>query len=153
MLVGPFDTNPTAIRPDELQAYIDDSSVEYFGEQTDVRPFMNRASVFVLPSYHEGTPKTVLEAMASGRAVITTDAPGCRETVSDGLNGLIVPVKNTEALVSAMEFLIGDIPLCKRMGEEGRKIALEKYDVNCVNEDIADIMNLKTAEEIAHVAL
>ena len=153
MLVGPFDTNPTAIRPDDLQAYIDDSSVEYFGEQTDVRPFMNRASVFVLPSYHEGTPKTVLEAMASGRAVITTDAPGCRETVSDGLNGLIVPVKNTEALVSAMEFLIGDIPLCKRMGEEGRKIALEKYDVNCVNADIADIMNLKTAEEIAHVAL
>lgn len=153
MLVGPFDTNPSAVRPEELQAYIDDGSIEYFGEQEDVRPYMNRASVFVLPSYHEGTPKTVLEAMASGRAVITTDAPGCRETVTNGNNGLLIPIKDTDALISAMEYLLRDIPLCVKMGKKGREIAEEKYDVKCVNADIADIMKLKTAEENVHVAL
>ncbi len=142
LLVGPFDTNPSAIQPEELQKYIDDGSVEYFGEQSDVRPYLEQASMFVLPSYHEGTPKTVLEAMACGRAVITTDAPGCRETVEDGVNGLLIPIKDTEALVSAMEQLINNIPLCEQMGAEGRKIAVEKYDVNRVNADIANIMKL-----------
>ena len=153
LLVGPYDTNPSAIRPEELQTYINDGSVEYFGEQSDVRPYLEQASVFVLPSYHEGTPKTVLEAMASGRAVITTDAPGCRETVADGLNGLLVPVKNTDVLVAAMKRLIGDVSLCEKMGQEGRKIAVEKYDVNCVNSNIAKIMNLQMAEEHTYVTV
>jgi len=142
LLVGPYDTNPSAIQPEELQKYIDDGSIEYFGEQYDVRPYLEQASVFVLPSYHEGTPKTVLEAMACGRAVITTDAPGCRETVTDGVNGLLVPIKDTDALISAMERLLSDIPLFERMGTEGRKIAVKKYDVNRVNSDIANIMKL-----------
>lgn len=142
LLVGPYDTNPSAIQPEELQKYIDDGSIEYFGEQSDVRPYLEQTSVFVLPSYHEGTPKTVLEAMACGRAVITTDAPGCRETVTDAGNGLLIPVKDTDALISAMEQLIGDIPLCEQMGTEGRKIAVAKYDVNRVNSDIANIMKL-----------
>ena len=142
MLVGTFDTNPSAIQPEELQKYLDDGTVEYFGEQSDVRPYLEQTTVFVLPSYHEGTPKTVLEAMASGRAVITTNAPGCRETVTDGLNGLLVPVKDTEALAAAMERLTDDLPLCRKMGEEGRRIAVNKYDVKQVNSGIAEIMKL-----------
>ena len=142
MLVGPFDTNPSAITKDELQSYIDDGSVEYFGEQRNVRPYLADCSVFVLPSYHEGTPKTVLEAMSCGRAVITTDAPGCRETVTDGENGILVPVKDWKALSHAMEKLIENPGLVAPMGEKGRKIAEEKYDVKKVNAEIIRIMGL-----------
>ena len=83
LLVGPYDTNPSSLKPEDLKPFLD-AGIEYFGEQDDVRPFLKQASIYVLPSYHEGTPKTNLEAMACGRAVITTDAPGCRETVVDG---------------------------------------------------------------------
>ena len=142
MLVGPFDTNPSAITSAQLDEYISDGSVEYYGEQSDVRPYIEQCCVFVLPSYHEGTPKTVLEAMSCGRAVITTDAPGCRETVANGVNGLRVPVKDTAALCSAMEkFILGEYSAAV-MGAEGRKIAVEKYDVKKVNADICEIMEI-----------
>ena len=108
VLVGPFDTNPSAIKQEELQSYIDDGSVVYVGEQKDVQPYIHNCTAFVLPSYHEGTPKTVLESMACGRPAITTDAPGCRETVTDDLNGYLVPVKNSSAIVEAMEKIISD---------------------------------------------
>ena len=76
------------------------------GKLSDVRPAIAESSVYVLPSYREGTPRTVLEAMAMGRAIITTDAPGCRETVTDGDNGFLVEVKSVESLAKAMEKLI-----------------------------------------------
>ncbi len=142
MLVGPFDTNPSAIKPEELQGYIDDGSVEYFGEQKDVYPYLVQASVFVLPSYHEGTPKTVLEAMASGRAIITTDAPGCRETVENGVNGLLVPVKDSAALADAMKKLLGNPAQIEAMGIVGRKRAENKYDVHLVNKVITQTMKM-----------
>ena len=147
LLVGPFDTNPSAITPGELQTYINDGSVEYFGEQSDILPYMEQCSVFVLPSYHEGTPKTVLEAMACGRAVITTDAPGCRETVKNGENGVLIPVKNTQALADAMEMFITDPYKAVPMGMAGRRIAENKYDVKKVNDKIAEIMHLKAEEK------
>ncbi len=147
LLVGPFDTNPSAIKPEELQTYIDDGSVEYFGEQSDILPYMEQCSVFVLPSYHEGTPKTVLEAMSCGRAVITTDAPGCRETVKHGENGILVPVKNTQALTEAMEKFILDPYRAVPMGMAGRRIAEEKYDVKKVNGEIVKIMGLRSEEK------
>lgn len=146
LLVGPYDTNPSSIQPDELQGYIDDGSVEYFGEQSDVRPYINQCSVFVLPSYHEGTPKTVLEAMASGRAVITTDAPGCRETVTDGENGYLIPVRDTDALVKTMEAFIENPSLGCVMAEKGRNIAVEKFDVKRVNREIMKTMKLINTE-------
>ena len=80
LLVGPYDSNPSALKPEELNPYIDSGIIEYFGEQSDVRPFITECSVFVLPSYHEGTPKSVLEAMAMGRAIITCNSPGCRDS-------------------------------------------------------------------------
>jgi glycosyltransferase involved in cell wall biosynthesis len=100
-LVGFLDQTPDSISQSELDAIIA-SGVEFLGKMDDVRPAIAGCSVYVLPSYREGTPRSVLEAMAMGRAIITTDAPGCRETVVDGQNGCLVPVKNSEALEAAM---------------------------------------------------
>lgn len=141
MLVGPYDTNPSAIRSEELQPFID-KGIEYFGEQEDVRPFLKDCSVFVLPSYREGTPKTVLEAMASGRAVITTDAPGCRETVKKDVNGILVKVKDVDALFEAMESFVQKPEMAIHMGLEGRKMAEMIFDVKLVNKAICETMKM-----------
>ena len=82
-LVGWIDDNPDAISQSELDAWVESEIIEFLGKLSDVRPAISESSVYVLPSYREGTPRTVLEAMAMGRPVITTDAPGCRETVVD----------------------------------------------------------------------
>lgn len=142
LLVGPFDTNPSAIGEDELSEYVQDGTVEYFGEQADVLPYIQMSSVYVLPSYHEGTPKTVLEAMSCARPVITTDAPGCRETVIDGENGFLVPVKDANALAKRMEEFILNHSLCEMMGKAGRRIAEEKFDIKKVNHSILSAMEL-----------
>lgn len=141
MLVGPYDSNPSAIKPEELQPFID-KGIEYFGEQEDVRPYLQQCSVYVLPSYREGTPKTVLEAMASGRAIITTDAPGCKETVKNNVNGILVAVKDIEGLFAAMESLVQKPETVVRMGIEGRKMAETIFDVNLVNKIICEAMEL-----------
>ena len=142
MLVGPFDSNPSAIKPEELKPYIDDNVIEYFGEQRDVRPYLGQCSVFVLPSYREGVPKTVLEAMASQRAIITTDAPGCRDTVIDGENGYLVPVGDAVALADKMIELLNSPDKIAVMAKKGRRIAEEKYDVNKINKNICDAMKM-----------
>lgn len=132
-LVGWIDENPDAIKPHELDAWVAEGVLEYLGRLSDVRSAIADCSVYVLPSYREGTPRTVLEAMAMGRAIITTDAPGCRETVVQGENGFLVPVKSVEALVAAMERLIARPELIARMGQRSREIAVAKYDVKAVN--------------------
>lgn len=142
LLVGPYDSNPSALKPEELQPYIDNNVIEYFGEQSDVRPFIVQCSVYLLPSYHEGTPKTVLEAMAMGRAIITSDAPGCRETVIDGKNGYLVKVKDIQGLIVKMDYLITHQETSQAMGIESAKIASEKYDVKIVNKTIMKTMGL-----------
>lgn len=142
LLVGPYDSNPSALQPGELQPYLSTGVIEYFGEQNDVRPFIAMCSAFILPSYHEGTPKTVLEAMAMGRAIITSDAPGCRETVINGENGYLVEVKNIEAIANKMEYLILHPDICKEMGKKSLDLAVEKYDVNMVNQSILRTMRL-----------
>jgi len=142
LLVGPYDSNPSALKPEELKPYIDDEIVEYFGEQNDVRPFISQCSTYVLPSYHEGTPKTVLEAMAMGRPIITSDAPGCKETVINGVNGYLVKTKDIKGLVEKMEFFINNPDASKKMGRESLKIVKEKYDVKIINKCIMEVMEL-----------
>lgn len=142
LLVGPYDSNPSALQPEEVQPFIDKGIIEYFGEQSDVRPYIKQCSTYILPSYHEGTPKTVLEAMAIGRSIITSDAPGCRETVTDGYNGFLVPIKDIDVLVEKMKILIKDSSMNKLMTERSLKLAREKYDVNLVNKSIMETMDL-----------
>ena len=141
-LVGWVDVNPNAISQVELDQWVAAGTVNFLGRLSDVRPAIQDCSVYVLPSYREGTPRTVLEAMAMGRAVITTDAPGCRETVVDGDNGFLVPVKDADALAQAMLRFIEQPELISQMGQRSRVIAEEKYDVHKVNAQMLAGMGL-----------
>jgi glycosyltransferase involved in cell wall biosynthesis len=132
-IAGWIDSHPDAIAQHELDAWVADGTLNYLGRLADVRPAIAASSVYVLPSYREGTPRSVLEAMAMGRPVVTTDAPGCRETVVDGDNGFLVPVKSVDALERAMRRFVEDPALAPRMGQRARRIAEEKYDVRKVN--------------------
>jgi len=132
-LVGWIDENPDAISKAELDAWVEEGSIEFLGRLDDVRPAIADAGVYVLPSYREGTPRTVLEAMSMGRAIITTDAPGCRETVVEGENGFLVLTHSVDGLVETMQKFIDDPSLVEAMGRRSRQIAEEKYDVHKVN--------------------
>lgn len=137
-LVGPFDSNPTAISPDDIATAQARGDIVYHGATDDVRPFLERCHVYVLPSYREGTPRSVLEAMATGRPVITTDAPGCRETVNPGENGFLVPPREVAPLVDAMTRFINMAPAeLNRMAAAARRRAELKYDVATVNATIS----------------
>ncbi len=127
----------------DLDAWKAEGVIEYSGWIDDVRPAYRDCHVFVLPSfYREGVPRTLLEALATGRAVITTDMPGCRETVDEGVNGFLVPAKDVMSLAQAMERFILNPVLIKKMGIQSRKIAEEKYDVHKVNAVIIRAMEL-----------
>lgn len=141
-LVGGGDTNPNAIDLDELSDWQNDSTIIYHGEQADVRPHLANCHIYVLPSYREGTPRTVLEAMAMGRPIVTTDAPGCRETVVHGENGFLVPVRAPDALAAAMKRFIDSPDLIQTMGSKSLEIVRSKYDVNKVSASMIASMEL-----------
>lgn len=142
-VLGRIDTNPGGITTEDLKSYTAAKIVNFHGQQEDVRPFLEQTSVFVLPSYYgEGTPRTALEAMAIGRPLIMGDSPGCRETVVEGENGYLVPVRNAAALAELMEKFIEDPGLITPMGKKSRQIAEDKYDVHKVNQDIVRILGL-----------
>jgi glycosyltransferase involved in cell wall biosynthesis len=132
-LAGWIDPAPNALTQAELDGLIADG-IDFLGWLDDVRPAIAQHSVYVLPSYREGTPRSVLEAMACGRAIITTDAPGCRETVVPGENGLLVPPRDADALLRAMLHFIEEPAAAARMGAASRALAERKYDVRLVNE-------------------
>jgi glycosyltransferase involved in cell wall biosynthesis len=140
-LVGPFDTHPSAASRREVEASVAAGHIVYHGAVADVRTHLAHCHVFVLPSYREGTPRSVLEAMAVGRPIVTTDAPGCRETVIPGENGLLVPPGQSEALGEAMQSLAkrssADL---ERMALSSRHLATTRYDVRIVNAQIADAL-------------
>ncbi|WJE46144.1 glycosyltransferase family 4 protein [Peribacillus frigoritolerans] len=144
ILLGGFDKSIGAIKPDELQSYVLDGSIEFPGETKDVVPYLEQARVFVLPTYYrEGLPRTILEAMAMARPIITTDWPGCRDAVTDGVNGLLVPPKDSSSLVDKMKFIIENPSNVKNMSENSLRICKEKYDVNIVNKHMLEIMEIK----------
>lgn len=140
-LIGYVDSSPDSISHAELED-IKKSGIEFHGRLDDVRPAIAACSVYVLPSYREGSPRSVLEAMAMGRAIITTDAPGCRETVRPEVNGLLVPPRDSEALYRTMLRFVAEPGLAARMGKESRKIAEAKYDVDRVNADLLRVAEL-----------
>ena len=141
-LIGGTDCNPDSISMAEVLFWEKAGVIKWHGEVKDVRPALSRSHVYVLPSYREGTPRTVLEAMAMARPIITTDAPGCRETIVDGESGFIVPIKDSEALATAMQRFIENPLLVPEMGAKARLRAVEKYDVNLVNAAMLSAMGL-----------
>ncbi len=143
MLLGACEGIQDSISQETLDSYINRGIIEHFGETDTVADYYEKCSVYVLPSYREGTPRTVLEAMSMGRAVITTDAPGCRETVIDGETGFIVPVKDGKAVAEKMLKFIENEDLIKEMGEKSRAYCKEKFDVNKVNEDMCRYLKIE----------
>ncbi|MBB1424662.1 glycosyltransferase family 4 protein [Pseudoalteromonas sp. SG43-7] len=141
-LVGPEDPSPDGISLTELTQLNTNNAVDYLGGTNDVRPYFEDCSIFVLPSYHEGLPRTVLEAMATGRPILTTDVPGCRETVINGENGWLVEKANVEQLVERMIWFIENPHEWQRMAEASRTMVEDKFDVHKVNRELLKIMEL-----------
>jgi len=142
-LVGYLEDHPSAIRPEEIEQWENENSITFHGKQADVRPFLRESSVFVLlTAYREGIPHTILEAMATGRAIITTDTPGCRETVLEGGNGHLIPVRDVESLVDVMNCFVREPRLAASMGRRSREFAEEKFDVRRVVETIVGAMGI-----------
>ena len=142
LLLGGMDTNPGALREHEVRQWAEAGILEWHGHVPDVRPYFAQTSVYVLPSYREGVPRSTQEAMAMARPVITTDAPGCRETVVDGVNGFLVPPRDVDALVRAMERFILQPELIITMGQASRKLAEERFDVHKINQRILAVMGV-----------
>ncbi len=149
MLVGSFDENPMSLKSDALESYLVNGVIEYFGEVRNVMPLVRRSSVFVLPTYYnEGIPRTILEAMAMARPVITTDWRGCRDAVQDQVNGFLVPIRNVDALCEKMEHYIQHPDQIEKMGYAGYKICKEKYDVRTVNDFMIAHMGLHIPDHL-----
>ena len=147
-ILGEIDhQNMGALRQEELDRFIAEKLFEYPGYVTNVRDWITDTSVFVLPSYREGVPRSTQEAMAIGRPVITTDVPGCRETVVDGVNGFLVPKWNPEALADKMCYFIENPEQVNKMGLKSYEIAQEKFDADKVNSKLIEIMGLKDLNE------
>lgn len=142
-LLGRVDENPTGLSMSEIEAWVKEGAITYLGETRDVRPHLANCSTFVLPSYYrEGIPRSILEAMATGRSVVTTTMPGCRDTVVEGMNGFLVPPRDAAALAKAMETFILEPSLAKIMGERSRRLAEERFDVKSVNRRLLTAMKL-----------
>lgn len=133
-LIGPMD-DESSIDLEELNNAVKNRDIKLTGSVEDVKPYIKKSRVFVLPSYYpEGIPRAILEAMAMGRPIITTDMPGCRETVVDGVNGFLVRKKCSEDLAQKIIWMIKNSDKLDEMGRKSREICQEKFDVNKVNE-------------------
>lgn len=139
-LCGLIEQGAGAISKDELQTLCDGSYIQYLGQRNDVKELLKKSAVALLPSYYrEGIPKSLIEATAIGRPIITTDSVGCRETVVDGENGFLIPIKSPEILAQKIKTLVDDAPLRHRMGLASRRIAEEKFSIAGVIERHFDI--------------
>lgn len=126
------------IKISDIKEYIDDGSIEYSGTTADVRPYLEDCAVCVLPSYREGLPVSVIEAEAVGRAVITSDVPGCRDTVNDTENGFIIPKEDFEELAEKCVWCIEHPQEVEQMGEKSRKFTEVKFDENIINRQLIE---------------
>ena len=133
-LIGdPDPGNPESITAESIQAWREEGIVEYLGYRTDIPDLFSQAHIITLPSYYgEGLPKVLIEAAASGRAVITTDMPGCRDAIEPGVTGLLIPIRDSNALASAIQQLIENPSLRQQMGKAGRRLAKKEFSIEKV---------------------
>lgn len=141
LLLGSVDDNPHSLSREEVTKWQDEGVIEWPGRVSNIQDWLKQADVFVLPSfYREGVPRSTQEAMALGRAIITTDHVGCRETVDDGVNGILVPPRDVDALVRAMRRLIETPRLAQQMGTASRRLAEERFDAGVADSRIIDLL-------------
>lgn len=141
VIVGGVDHGPESIAEEQVKSWVAEGIVEWEGH-TRVLPWLEDSSVFVLPSYREGAPRSIQEAMAVGRAVITTDVPGCRDMVVEGKNGVLVPPRDSRALAEAMLRFLDEPQLIINMGREGRVLAEQRFDASSFNIHLVGLMGL-----------
>ena len=146
-LLGPPETGLGGVDLAQVRRWEAEGLLEYLGETRDVRPFLAACHVLVLPSWREGTPTSVMEAMSMGRPAVVTDVPGCREVVRNGVNGLLTPARDPEALAGAMAHFVREPGDIARMGAAGRKLALEEFDAEAVAARILRDMGVPGAAE------
>ena len=139
-LVGAEDESLDAISLEEVNSWR--NYVNYNGSTDDVRPYIKKCHVYVLPSYHEGLPRSTLEAMSMGRPILTTDAAGCKETVDEGINGFMVPVGSSKKLAEKMIWFIENKDKIAIMGKKSRNMAETRFDVRKVNEEMLRILGI-----------
>ena len=139
-IVGAEDASLDAISLEEVSSWSD--YVTYNGPTHDVRPYIKKCHVYVLPSYHEGLPRSTLEAMSMGRPILTTDAVGCKETVEEGVNGFMVPIGSSKKLAEKMIWFIDNKDKIQSMGQQSRIIIENKFDVRKVNQEMIRILGI-----------
>ena len=133
LLCGGLDTNPNGITKEMLESRCDGKYIQWLGHRKDVLELLKQSHIMAFPSwYREGLPKSVIEAEAIGRPVVTTDSVGCRDTVIDGKNGYMIPIKDSDALAAALKKLIDNPELRQTMGKNAREFAVSKFDINDV---------------------
>ena len=130
------------VKLSDIQEYIDDNSITYLGTTKDVRPYLENCTALLLPSYREGMPMSIMEAESVGRAIITTDNVGCRDTVTDGYNGFLVAQKDYEAMAEKCIWLIENFKQAKEMGRNARKFAEEYFDSEIINKQICELIGV-----------
>jgi glycosyltransferase involved in cell wall biosynthesis len=141
-LLGREDSSSDGIPMEEVLQWQKKGIIDYLGSTEDVRPYLHHCHIYVLPSYHEGMPRTVLEAMAIGRPILTTDVPGCRDTVQSGENGYLIAKADAIALAERMVWFIKHRDQWQEMGYNSRQMAEEKFDVHKINTEIMSIMKI-----------
>lgn len=142
IMLGGCESRDGSIKAEDIENAIRGTRIIWMGAVPDVRPFLADSNVFVLPSYREGLPRSAMEAMAMGRPIISTNVPGCRETVIEGRNGFLVPARDLGKLAEAMAKFIDNPMLAEKMGKESRKICEDKFDVRKINSEIIKVMNI-----------
>jgi glycosyltransferase involved in cell wall biosynthesis len=143
LLLGGLDPNPSGLTQNEVENWVSEGVLEWVGHVDDVRPWITSTSVYVLPSYYrEGVPRSTQEAMAMARPVITTDLPGCRDTVLDGTSGFLVAPRDAAALATTMMRFVTNPELIKRMGAASRRLAEERFDIHSINRGLLAAMSI-----------
>lgn len=133
LLVGGIDDHPGAITEEQLDAVCDGEYIQWLGYRTDVKQLLQSSHIVAFPSYYmEGLPKSLIEANAIGRPIITCNSVGCKEAVIDGYNGYLIPTKDVDALVEKLDILLSDAKLRQEMGKNARKYAEENFSIETV---------------------
>lgn len=143
LLCGGLDTNPNGITKEMLESRCDSEYIQWLGHRKDVLELLKQSHIMAFPSwYREGLPKSVIEAEAIGRPVVTTDSVGCRDTVIDGKNGYMIPIKDSDALAMALKKLIDNPDLRQTMGKNAREFAVSRFDIKDVVNVHLDVYNI-----------